>query len=170
LFPFERAIARNIPSIMTAHVVFSALDAALPATLSRAVIGEHLRKKLGYSGLVVSDDLEMKSIADHFGVGDAAVRGVAAGMDMLLVCHSAERAHSVIDALSQATLSGDIALDVVVRALERQRHFASRWAAAAAQSFDPSALRAPKHLALAERLASYWEAAPGRDPTERVDA
>ena len=66
LAPFAAAIAAGIPALMTAHVIFEPLDPVYPATMSRAVLHGLLREKLGYDGLVVSDDLEMRAIADHY--------------------------------------------------------------------------------------------------------
>ncbi len=91
LLPFARAAATAMPMIMTAHVVFAALDATRPATLSPQVIDGLLRGKLGYRGVIVSDDLDMKAIADHIGVAVAAVDAIRAGCDVLLLCR--EEAH-----------------------------------------------------------------------------
>jgi beta-N-acetylhexosaminidase len=85
LAPFKAA-REIIPALMTAHVVFENLAAGVPATLSRRVIEELLRGELGYDGLIVSDDLEMKAIADHYGVEQAACLAIEAGCDTLLVC------------------------------------------------------------------------------------
>lgn len=90
LAPF-RACRGRIPMIMTAHVVYPALEEGVPATLSRAVVTDLLRGELGYDGVVVSDDLEMKAVADHFGVEESAVRAIEAGCDLLLVCSDVER-------------------------------------------------------------------------------
>ncbi|MCA9574110.1 MAG: beta-N-acetylhexosaminidase [Myxococcales bacterium] len=98
LAPFKAAAGR-VPCVMTAHVVFDALDPGVPATLSRRVITDLLRGELGYEGAIVSDDLEMKAIADHYGSGDAGVRAIDAGCDMLLVCSEVARALEVRDAL-----------------------------------------------------------------------
>ncbi len=91
LAPF-RAARGALPTLMTAHVVFEALDPGVPATLSSKVITGLLRGALGYDGVIVSDDLEMKAVADRWGVAAAAVRAIEAGCDALLVCASAERA------------------------------------------------------------------------------
>jgi beta-N-acetylhexosaminidase len=85
LAPF-RAARGVLPALMTAHVVFEQLAAGVPATLSRRVIEELLRGELGYQGLIISDDLEMKAIADHYGVEQAACLAIEAGCDTLLVC------------------------------------------------------------------------------------
>ncbi len=118
LLPFARAAAAGVPMIMTAHVVFEALDPGVPATLSRRALGEILRGELGYRGLVLSDDLDMKAIAEHIGVADAAVAAIEAGCDVLLLCES--RANQ------------DIALEALVRAGERSAPTRARIAEAAA--------------------------------------
>lgn len=83
--PFKVAKGR-LPAIMTAHVVFEALKRGTPATLAREVITDLLRGELGYDGVIISDDLEMKAIADHYGVEQAACLAIEAGCDTLLVC------------------------------------------------------------------------------------
>ncbi|HEX7843696.1 MAG TPA: beta-N-acetylhexosaminidase, partial [Kofleriaceae bacterium] len=86
LLPFRRAAAAGLPMIMTAHIVFAALDPARPATLSEAVVTGLLRHRLGYRGVILSDDLDMRAIADHMGAGPAAVAAVRAGCDVVLLC------------------------------------------------------------------------------------
>jgi beta-N-acetylhexosaminidase len=71
---------------MTAHVVFAALDAERPATLSRVVVTGLLRERLGYAGVIVSDDLDMQAIAATMGADVAAVAAIRAGCDVLLLC------------------------------------------------------------------------------------
>lgn len=85
LAPF-RAARSAIPMLMTAHVVFDALDPEVPATLSRRVVTDLLRHELGYDGVVVSDDLEMRAVSAGWGVPEAAVLAIDAGCDALLVC------------------------------------------------------------------------------------
>jgi len=64
--PFRRAISAQIGTIMTAHVLYPALDPDLPATLSPTILTGLLRQKLGYRGMVITDDLEMGAIVSHF--------------------------------------------------------------------------------------------------------
>ena len=94
-----RALARHpaIDSMMTAHVVYGALDAGCPATLSHAVCTELLRGELGFGGVLFSDDLEMKALT--MPTGEAAVRAVTAGCDVLLVCSRADLAAEAHEAL-----------------------------------------------------------------------
>jgi beta-N-acetylhexosaminidase len=86
LAPFRAAARASLPMLMTAHVVFAALDKERPATLSPAVVDGLLRGKLGYKGVVVSDDLDMRAIAGHMGADHAAIAAIRAGCDVLLLC------------------------------------------------------------------------------------
>jgi beta-N-acetylhexosaminidase len=106
--PFRAAIDAGVASIMTAHVVFTALDRERPATLSPAVIGGLMRREVGFDGVVISDDLEMKAIADRWDLGPAAVEAVTAGIDLVLCCHTPDRQRRVLDALTQAIAGGRI--------------------------------------------------------------
>lgn len=117
--PFRAAIAADVAAIMTAHVLLPALDATRPATLSPAIVAGLLRRDLGYAGVVISDDLEMEAIAGRLGIGEAAVAAVAAGVDLLLVCHEAERQHAALDALAAAIRDGTIPAPRVAAALHR---------------------------------------------------
>ncbi|MBX3193231.1 MAG: beta-N-acetylhexosaminidase [Labilithrix sp.] len=96
--PF-RALAKSpdIAAMMSAHVVYTAIDADQPATLSPAICRDLLRADLGFEGVLFSDDLEMKAIAVP--VSEAAVRAVLAGCDVLLVCSRAELAAEAHEAL-----------------------------------------------------------------------
>jgi beta-N-acetylhexosaminidase len=86
LVPFKAAIAAGVDAIMTAHIAVPALAPPdLPATLSHAILTGLLRNELGFKGLVVTDALEMGSIAHGFTTGDACVRALEAGADALLM-------------------------------------------------------------------------------------
>src|SRR3954463_2888260 len=84
LVPFRAAIAANVAAIMTAHVFVPALDDERPATLSPRVIGDLLRGELGFAGVILSDDLEMKALTAP--VPESAVQAVTAGCDGVLIC------------------------------------------------------------------------------------
>lgn len=84
LVPFQRLIAAGLGDvIMSAHVFNAKLDPDHPATLSRAVITGLLREKLGFQGLIVSDDMEMKAISSHYGLENSLPAAIAAGVDLL---------------------------------------------------------------------------------------
>ena len=97
--PFVSACRNGIESLMTAHVVYRALDQKLPATLSHAIVTGLLRKELDYHGVVFSDDMEMKAISDHHGEAEAVTLCVRAGIDVMLFCHELPRAIRAFDSL-----------------------------------------------------------------------
>ena len=99
LVPF-RAAAKRIPSVMTAHVVFEAVDLDVPATMSAAAIGKLLRDDVGFEGAVFSDDLEMKAITERYSIEEAGVLAIEAGCDLLLVCSDLEAAARLRETLA----------------------------------------------------------------------
>lgn len=106
--PFRHAVARGVATMMTAHVLYSALDDQRPATLSPAIIGSLLRKELQYDGVVLTDDLEMHAIIDHYGIEEATVQSILAGCDMPLICKDRNREAAAISALDKAVADGTI--------------------------------------------------------------
>src|SRR5207245_7247590 len=123
--PFRRAVKQGVASMMTAHVLYRALDHELPATLSPTIINDFLRQELQYNGVVLTDDLEMHAIIDHYGVEDAAVRAVLAGCDILLICKDRDREVAAFEAVEQAVASGTISterLDLSVARIVRLKN------------------------------------------------
>jgi beta-N-acetylhexosaminidase len=89
LAAFKSAIAGGIPALMTSHILFPHLESRqLPATMSRTIITGLLRKKMRFSGLVLSDAMEMRAIADFYGTPQGCVDAVDAGVDLIFVCHN----------------------------------------------------------------------------------
>lgn len=150
LVPFRRLIAAGIPAITTAHVRFPAIEeAALPATLSPRVLTGLLRGELGFRGLILTDCMEMKAIADNF--PDAAVMAVKAGVDLIDVSHTYEAQAAAARSIEEAVLRGDIpesrideSVDRILAAKSRLAPACEDWGAASA------ALMRPDSLALAE--------------------
>jgi beta-N-acetylhexosaminidase len=99
LQPFLHACRSPIQALMTAHVVFPALDKELPATLSSRIVTGVLRQELGYEGVVFSDDMEMKAITGNFDAEEAAVSAVRAGINVLLYCHDLSKAVGIFELL-----------------------------------------------------------------------
>ena len=127
LVPFRAAVRAEVAAIMTAHIVFSALDADHPATLSPKVLMPLLRDELGFKGVIVSDDLEMKAIADNYGIDDAAVMAVNAGCDQLLICHQPSLVAAAHRALVDAASQGRIAPARLFEAADRVRALKARF-------------------------------------------
>ena len=119
LFPFARAFAEGLPAVMTAHIALPAVaEGDIPATVSSRVLTDLLRTELGYDGLVITDGLEMQGIVEKYGSGEAAVRAVVAGADMVMVLWFPEKKREVREKLLDAVRSGRIPrarLDQAVR-------------------------------------------------------
>lgn len=102
LQPFRAAIAANVSAMMVAHIALPELDpSGAPASLSRPIISDLLRGELGFEGLAVSDDLEMGAL-DTISSGALAVRALEAGSDLLLFCHSPQKALDARAAIERA--------------------------------------------------------------------
>ena len=171
LVPFRAWAQSGLASIMTAHVIFEPLDADYPATMSRRVLHGILRERLGYDGLIITDDIEMKAIADHYGYDEAAIRGVNAGVDNFLCCHTADVAHRVIETIVEAVGTGRIGPDRLDDANRRVREFTAKWARPAeAARFDLIGTDASKKF-VDDLLASVdpSKAQVGDDPTEIME-
>ncbi|CAM5392079.1 beta-N-acetylhexosaminidase OS=Streptomyces alboniger OX=132473 GN=CP975_23855 PE=3 SV=1 [Streptomyces alboniger] len=142
LAPFRAAIAAGVPMLMSAHVVFPQLDANRPATLSRRILNDLLRLDLGFEGVLVSDALEMKAIADLYGEAAGARIALAAGADQVIVAvPDLEVTLSCRDALLGALNSGLLAEERVLEAAGRVRRLAERYATpvTAVAAWDPEA-------------------------------
>ncbi|PQP81467.1 beta-N-acetylhexosaminidase [Paenibacillus sp. PCH8] len=106
--PFQAAVKEQVEAVMVAHILFPKLDKDHPASLSDVIIGEHLRGKLKYDGVVITDDLSMGAIAKNYTLDEAAIATVQAGSDILLVAHSYDSAKTIFDTLMNAVNSGKI--------------------------------------------------------------
>ncbi|WP_425246481.1 glycoside hydrolase family 3 N-terminal domain-containing protein [Streptomyces sp. NEAU-NA10] len=129
LAPFRAAVDAGVPMLMSAHVVFPALDPDRPATLSPRVLSELLRGELGFDGVLVSDALEMKAIADRYGEAAGARLALAAGADQVIVAvPDLEVALACRDAVLDALRAGVLPEERVTEAAERVRRLALRYA------------------------------------------
>jgi beta-N-acetylhexosaminidase len=161
LVPFAAYAKADLASLMTAHVIFEAVDPGIPATMSQKVLDGILRKELGFDGVLVSDDLEMKAIADHYSVEDAAVRGTLAGVDLFLVCHHANVQRKAIAAVVQAVESGRIPRSRIDEANARLDRLLAKFAHPPEDRL--ATLGSEEHLALARGFSAKDL---GKDPTE----
>jgi beta-N-acetylhexosaminidase len=164
LVPFAAYARAGLASVMTAHVIFDALDPGVPATMSAKVMEGLLRKELGFQGVVVSDDLEMRAIADHFSVERAVVEGVKAGVDAFLVCHQAGVQRRAIEALVRAVESGEVPRERLAEARARLDALSRRFVHGPEDLLGT--LGTPAHEALRAGLST--ETFVGGDPTEVV--
>jgi beta-N-acetylhexosaminidase len=137
LAPYRTLLSTGeVDAVMTAHVFNRRLDARYPATLSAPTIEGLLRGRLGFSGVVVSDDLRMGAIEQHYGIEAAAVQALAAGVDILLVADDRlpdgrSATALALEAIARALRSGRLDVDRVDAALARVAAFKARLPASA---------------------------------------
>ena len=168
LVPFMAVARAQLASVMTAHVLFEAFD-GVPATLSATAL-QLLRKEIGFQGVCYSDDLEMKAIADRYGVLDGAALALQAGCDAVLVCHTLQLQHQAIDGIARAARSGPLPRGRLQESSGRMTALLQRFARSAA-SIDPSAAAKACGTQAARDFVESLGAAPTavaarRDPTE----
>lgn len=108
LIPFADAVREGADMVMVAHILLPKLDSDHPASFSKPIITDLLRKELGFKGVVITDDMTMGAIVKHYDIGTAAVQSIKAGGNIVLVGHEFEKQTAVIRALKQAAAEGSL--------------------------------------------------------------
>lgn len=139
--PFRMA-AGCAPAMMTAHIVYPALDPQFPATMSHRILTGLLREQWQYKGVVITDSMDMHAIAHRYGAGQAAVQALAAGADMVTALGDAQAQQETIDAIAAAIDSGALPMQAVDERLERLAQLAAAYPCAPRAYGDDSADRA----------------------------
>jgi len=129
LVPFRGGIEAGAECVMIAHVSFPALTSQdmLPATLSPDIVQGLLREKLGFSGVILSDCMEMRAISDTFGTERAAVTALQAGIDLVLVSHTYTRQRGSIEAILAAVETHELSPQAIQQAAERVLRLKARY-------------------------------------------
>jgi len=169
LAPFAAAARAGIDSVMTAHVMYPAFDRNWPATLSRRILTDLLRVELGFAGVIVSDDLGMKAVADRHPIEELAVMSLAAGADHLIIREPWQRQRAAFEALLRAA---EASADTRARVEESAARVAALKAGVRVGQPAPvgmlgSLLGTPANQALAaafERSSSPAASSPVADP------
>ena len=160
--PFRAAIAAGVASIMTAHVLFPKLDRERPATLSPEVMAV-LRSELGYDGLVFSDDIEMKAVADNFSVEERSLGVLRAGVDVVMACSEADLREEVLAKLERAP--DGLLEHALRRVVEFKQRFGEGVRVVPLTEIGPPFA---SHVALGQRLREAIASEEDQhDPTER---
>lgn len=125
LVPFQTAMNNGVDMVMTAHIMLPQIDKEYPATMSKKILTDLLRDEMGYKGVIITDDLEMQAISKNWDLGEAAIKSVEAGADILLVCHTIENQQKVYNAVVQGVNDGKIdenRIDESVRRILRLKY------------------------------------------------
>ncbi len=156
LVPFAAAVRAGVGAVLTAHVVFPALDPDRPATLSSAIL-TLLRERLGFAGVVVTDSMAMRAITDGLAPGEAAVRAVLAGCDLVLACGPADAQREAVEAVRRAVAGGRITSGQITasasRILALKRRLGLFERATVPEEDVERTVGLPTHLAVADRVA-----------------
>ena len=127
LIPFADAVRNGADAVMVAHILLNRVDPANPSSLSRIIITDILRNLLGFNGVVITDDMTMGAIVRNYDLGNAAVRAVNAGSDIVLVARGFDNEAKAINALKTAVQNGTISRqridDSVYRILRLKRKY-----------------------------------------------
>lgn len=128
LIPFIEAINNGIDGIMSAHIIFSALEKNnLPATLSKAILTGLLRERLGFNGLIITDCMEMKAIINNYGIEEASVMAINAGADLVCISHTRELQVKAVNAIKEAVENGTIKVEDLNSKVERILEFKQKY-------------------------------------------
>jgi beta-N-acetylhexosaminidase len=119
LHPFSKVLKNGLDIVMTAHVIYPAWDKQYPATFSKKILGDILRKRFEFDGIIISDDLEMKAIDDHFSFESIPKMGIEAGIDIFLVCHDTDRIRTLHDLMIRGVNAGNISKDNILKSSDR---------------------------------------------------
>ncbi|MBI3558451.1 MAG: beta-N-acetylhexosaminidase [Deltaproteobacteria bacterium] len=154
--PFVKAFKARCEMVMTAHIMVEAIEPKLPATMSHRILNEILRDQLRFRGLIISDDMEMKAIADHFGETDAGLKAIEAGVDILLYHTEPFQTRAFEGMLSKLTTpEGKKALARLEDSAKRVTEYRARVFTGYKPVYIPeiaSIIGSKEHLDLAKRL------------------
>jgi len=157
LVPFRRAIAEGVDAVMTAHVSLPRIlgPDAPPATLSPRILTGLLRRELGFRGILFTDALTMRAIADGYGVGESAVRALEAGADVIL---SPKDVRTAVDAVVAAVGDGRLSSERIAVSARRLLVVKARLGLHRTRSVSlarvPEAVGTGAHLAFADSAAT----------------
>ena len=117
--PFKKAIEEKVPAIMVSHILLPNVDNTNPASMSKVIITDILRKDLKFDGVVVSDDMTMGAITNDYDISEACIKAINAGTDLLLVCHGYDNEVKVINSIKEAVNNKTISMDRIDESVYR---------------------------------------------------
>ncbi|GAA0603996.1 hypothetical protein GCM10009001_21380 [Virgibacillus siamensis] len=119
LIPFKNAIQHGADVVMVAHILLPKIDKEYPSSMSKPVITGMLRKDFQYDGVIISDDMTMQAITNNYEIGQAAVKSVKAGTDIIMVAHDYDKVTTAVQGLTKAVHSGEISEERIDRSVKR---------------------------------------------------
>ncbi len=119
LVPFQAAVDREVAAVMLSHVLYSGWDRHWPAGMSDLIVRNLLREKMGFAGVVMTDDLDMGAVARHYDMATVVDRAVAADVDLVMVCHKGPARQLAADTLLSVIRSDAAARTAAERSVRR---------------------------------------------------
>ncbi|MBS4201155.1 beta-N-acetylhexosaminidase [Bacillus sp. FJAT-49732] len=119
LIPFRRAIDNGADVVMVAHILLPQLDSNFPASMSKPIMTDILRNQLGFKGVIITDDMTMGAITEHFDIGQAAVQSLKSGSDIILVGHEYDNIVEIFSSIKTAVQKGEISEQRLNESVER---------------------------------------------------
>ena len=127
LLPFRSAISHHVAGIMLSHIVYPKLDDTWPASLSPAIVNSLLREKMGYTGVIMTDDLDMGAIKKYIDIETAMDQVLAAQVDQALICHKGPDIERARNRLLMRISAGGIVREKTMGSVERILSLKHRW-------------------------------------------
>lgn len=128
LLPFKAAVDAGVEMVMTAHIIYEALDPENPSTLSKKILTGYLREKLGFQGVIITDSFNMWAIQKNYDPGEAAIQAILAGADMIMLAEERygedvgdykKNQTALIDRVEKAVMDGEIPMERINEAYNR---------------------------------------------------
>ena len=130
LVPFRAAVDAGVDLVLIAHILYPEIDPDQPASLSERFMTDLLREEMGFEGIIISDDFRMKGLTDGRTVGDAAVRFLLAGGDMILCGPNSDYQKQIAAAVTEAAEQGILSQDRIDESMYRillKKHLVTDW-------------------------------------------
>ena len=117
--PFVKAIESGCDVIMVSHIILNEVDSINPASLSKIVISDLLRKDMGFDKVVITDDMSMGAITSIMSIEEACIKSIKAGCDILLLGNAYEEIEQVIDSIKLKLYNGEISEEQINKSVKR---------------------------------------------------
>lgn len=155
IIPFVKNFRSGVPMVMTGHLLFKNIDAKNPVTLSSLFLKTYLRQELRYQGIIISDDLDMKALADKYDPEKLPTLALQAGCDMILYCNEFDRPAMAMEVLHKGLAEGQLQTSNLQQSLDRVMNLKKEFL----QNPDPEPFEKskvwvghPDHQALVEKI------------------
>ncbi|QOR67877.1 beta-N-acetylhexosaminidase [Cytobacillus suaedae] len=153
LLPFKQAVENGVDSIMISHVCFPAIEENVPATLSSKMVNGLLRNQFNYQGVVMTDCMEMKAVENHYGVEEATLLAIEAGVDIVLFSHCHNKQKRAISAVISAVKSGRLTESRIDESIQRILHLKEKRKLQKYHVFNEDILASTDHIVLAQQIS-----------------